>query len=510
MLLETCRHEKTFPRRFSLLSRKAFPMSLHWKDLLYFALIVAAYFVSGKGGLELAETHPNVSVLWPPTGIAFATLLILGIRAWPAIFVGALLVNITIGTPETALATAVGNTLEAVVGTHLANRFANGKNAFLVPRNVFAFVLISFFSTAISALIGAGALSVSGLASWMEFPKILLVWWQGDVLAALILTPFLVLLAGRPHHALGLQELIEISILLVALNLVCVCVFGPPAHSWAANGNLIFLCIPFALWMAFKYCPLEAAGANLILCGFAVWGSLHGYSPFASADPPLLLGAFVAVIATMTLAVAAYVMERREAEENLTMLAGLLKDANAQSAQAIAALQAELQSQGPPPVVEDRESELIKTANGLPHVFWILDTAKRKFVYVSSSYENVWGRSCQSLYDDVYSWFAGIHPEDQGTALRFFRFLLCPPGRDVFEAEYRLRGPGSTLMWVHHMGIITRNEAGEPVQAIGVATSLSNARPSPARAPRRSLSEAMLLCAGLGLGRDDHRGQRGL
>lgn len=498
MLLGTHRPEKTFQNPLTLLYRNAFPETLRFKDLLYFGLIVAAYFVSGKGGLELASTNPHVTVVWPPTGIAFATLLILGMRAWPAIFAGALLVNITLGTPETALVTAVGNTLEAVVGTFLINRFANGKNAFVMPRSVFTFVFIVFFSTAISAILGAGALTVFHLASWVELPKILLVWWQGGLLAALVLTPFLVLLAGRPHPPLAPNELVEMTALLVTLNLVCVCVFGPPAHSWASNGNLIFVCIPFALWMAFRYCPLEAAGANLILCGFAVWGSLHGYSPFASPDPPLLLGAFVCVSATMTLAIAAYVMEKREAQETLTMLTGLLKDANTRSNQVIAALQAELdhgQTLLPEPAPQ---SELINTANRLPHVFWIMDLVKRRFVYVSSAYEGVWGRSREALYDDVHAWFAGIHPEDRITAARFFDFLFSPCGRDVFEAEYRLRGPGGALLWIRQMGILSRNEAGEPVQALGIATALANVRAVAPRSPRLPLSEALRLCAASG------------
>jgi integral membrane sensor domain MASE1 len=52
---------------------------------------------------------------------------LLGYRAWPAIFIGAFLVNVTTaGNVATSLAIGTGNTLEALVGAWLVNRFAGG------------------------------------------------------------------------------------------------------------------------------------------------------------------------------------------------------------------------------------------------------------------------------------------------------------------------------------------------------------------------------------------------
>ena len=95
--------------------------------------LAAIYFCAGKLGLSLAYVHASASAVWPPTGIAFAALLLWGYRLWPGIFLGAFLVNIT--TPSqvdgawsiaigSSLLIAVGNTLEAVCGAALARRFA--------------------------------------------------------------------------------------------------------------------------------------------------------------------------------------------------------------------------------------------------------------------------------------------------------------------------------------------------------------------------------------------------
>src|SRR5438046_9863985 len=83
-------------------------------------LLTLVYFIAGKFGLMLASLHASASPVWPPAGIALAALLLLGYRAWPAIFVGAFLVNLsTAGNVATSFAIATGNTLEALASALL-------------------------------------------------------------------------------------------------------------------------------------------------------------------------------------------------------------------------------------------------------------------------------------------------------------------------------------------------------------------------------------------------------
>ena len=72
--------------------------------------------------------NPSATLVWAPAGIALAAMLLLGKRMWPAILVGAFLVNLTTpGSVVTAVVIAIGNTLEAVVGATLVERFAGGR-----------------------------------------------------------------------------------------------------------------------------------------------------------------------------------------------------------------------------------------------------------------------------------------------------------------------------------------------------------------------------------------------
>src|SRR5260370_30611619 len=84
--------------------------SRRFSGLPLIGILAVIYFVAGKLGLMLASLHASASPVWPPAGIALAALLLLGYRAWPAIFIGAFLVNVTTaGNVATSFAIAPRN-----------------------------------------------------------------------------------------------------------------------------------------------------------------------------------------------------------------------------------------------------------------------------------------------------------------------------------------------------------------------------------------------------------------
>src|SRR5262249_22255163 len=133
--------------------------SRRFSGLPLIGILAVIYFIAGKLGLMLASLHASASPVWPPAGIALAALLLLGYRAWPGIFIGAFLVNVTTaGNVATSFAIATGNTLEAVVGAWLVNRFAGGTNVFNRSQGVFKFALAAGVSSIISPTFGVTSL----------------------------------------------------------------------------------------------------------------------------------------------------------------------------------------------------------------------------------------------------------------------------------------------------------------------------------------------------------------
>lgn len=290
------------------------------------AILATIYFVAGKLGLRLALVHPSASAVWAPTGIALAIFLILGYRVWPSILIGAFLVNLTTaGTVATSIAIATGNTLEGLLGAFLVNNFAGGRNAFRRAQDIFKFVVLAgMLSTAVSATFGVTTLAVSGFASWANYKPIWLTWWLGDAVGAVVVAPSLILWNSDARVRWSPARFLEVVAFVVCLFLVGQIVFGGLLLPRAKNYPLDYLCIPFLIWVAFRFGQREAATATLMLSGLAIWGTLHGFGPFVRGtlnESLLLLQAFLGIMAVMTMAFAAVFAEDQRAEEQARLLA---------------------------------------------------------------------------------------------------------------------------------------------------------------------------------------------
>ncbi|HKD20139.1 MAG TPA: EAL domain-containing protein [Thermoanaerobaculia bacterium] len=288
------------------------------------AALTVVYFASGKLGLTLAFLNASATPVWPPTGIALAALLLLGLRVWPAIFVGAFFVNLTTaGGVVSSLGIATGNALEALLGAWLVQRYAGGRHAFDRPRNVFKFTVLTALATMVSASIGVATLTLSGLARPGENPSIWLTWWLGDATGAMIVAPALILWYTRPTPPWAVRRSLEAAALLVLLLGVGGLVFGGLLPAANKNYPLEFLFLPLLVWAAFRFGQREASLACLILAAIAVAGTRAGLGPFQQAsrnESLLLLQAFLAVVSITTTALAAVVAERRRVQGSLSLL----------------------------------------------------------------------------------------------------------------------------------------------------------------------------------------------
>jgi signal transduction histidine kinase len=295
-----------------MLADRKYPLTL--------AALFGVYVVAGKLGLSLAFAHANASPVWPPTGIALAALLTLGYRVWPAIFAGSFCVNITTaGSVATSIGIAGGNTLEALLGAYLVNRYANGSRAFDHSQDVFKFAgFAAILSTMVSATIGVTSLALTGYAAWVDFDQIWLTWWLGDASGALIFTPVLVLWARDWRSDLSRGRLLEAAALWVTTILIGLAVFGEGLSRFGLMTlPLTFLCTPPLVWAAVRFRQLEAAMLVAVLSGIAIWETLHGFGPFASAtanEALLLLQVFMGTVSVMVISAGALVEERRRVE----------------------------------------------------------------------------------------------------------------------------------------------------------------------------------------------------
>lgn len=295
------------------------------KDLARVAVLAAVYFCAAKLGLRFAFVHPSATAVWAPTGITLAAFLVFGFRVWPGIFLGAFLANLTTaGTVLTSIGIATGNTLEGVMGCYLVGRFARGPRVFERAQDIFKFAFLAgMVSPTISATIGITTLCLGGFADWAMYRGIWPTWWLGDCVGAVVVTPLVLLWRENPRLNWTREQIIEVALLFLGLFLTAGIVFGGRFDAEVKNYPLEYICIPFLIWVAFRFDRCEAATATCVLAAIATCGTLHGFGPFSRETPNtslLLVQAFIGIVAITGLAVAAEVSEHRRADERVRRL----------------------------------------------------------------------------------------------------------------------------------------------------------------------------------------------
>jgi signal transduction histidine kinase len=274
----------------------------------------AIYILCGKLGLSLAMVNSSATAVWPPSGIALAALLLLGRRFWGVVFLGALTVNFfNTGFFVPSLGIGCGNTLEALCGAWLIDRFAGGAGSFNRPRNMLIFSAAGALSSALGATLGLATLALTG-NSGPDPTAVWLTWWLGDLTGILLIAPLILLLkqeGARPWSlALGMETLV----FGVCLAVAGVLVFGPALGMNSRFHPLAFFFFPAVLWPAFRLGQGETAVTAVMISAFGVWGTIHGHGPFIAGSPNeslLFLQTFMAVKSVTSLAVAAVVAQNR-------------------------------------------------------------------------------------------------------------------------------------------------------------------------------------------------------
>ena len=341
--------------------------SRRFPPLPVIGIVTVIYFIAGKLGLSLAFLNASASPVWPPAGISLAVLLLFGYRIWPAIFVGAFLVNATTaGNVATSLAIATGNTLEAVSGAWLVNRFAGGTSVFDRPQGVFKFALAVVVSTIVSPIFGVTSLALGGFANWANYGAIWLTWWLGDATGDLLIAPLIILWSVASKRQWNRSQAVEVGVLLLLLFVLSEAVFGGWLTISARNYPIAFICGPIVIWTAFRFTQRETATGIFILSAIAIWGTLHGFGPFVRETENqslLALQSWAAVLTITAMALSAGMAERQRAEEALQQQKAVVETANRTKDQFLAMLSHELRTPLTPVIsaLEALETEPART-----------------------------------------------------------------------------------------------------------------------------------------------------
>ncbi|WP_179023833.1 MASE1 domain-containing protein [Streptomyces sp. IMTB 2501] len=277
--------------------------------------VAACYYGAARLGLlrELTVEGAVVTPIWPPTGVAVAALLILGLRCWPGISIGALLAVMSLTTPHLdVLGTLAAQTGAPVVAVLLLRRARFHTDLSRLRDGVALVFLGALTAMLISSTAGVGLLVLTGKLDWPSFWPVWLAWWVGDAMGVLLVTPLLLLLHGArwPPSVARWKE-------AVALTVVACCVVPTAVYS---SISLLYLVYPLLIWSALRFqlegsvlCALLAS----VLATVAATDGVGAFTGLSRIEVMAKLQTFNGSMALTALLLSALITEQRNTRRSV-------------------------------------------------------------------------------------------------------------------------------------------------------------------------------------------------
>jgi PAS domain S-box-containing protein len=119
--------------------------------------------------------------------------------------------------------------------------------------------------------------------------------------------------------------------------------------------------------------------------------------------------------------------------------------------------------------LRESEERFRQITENINQVFWIATPDMSQTLYVSPAYEQIWRRSCASLYENSRVWVNSIHPEDLESLTASLERQLW----EEYDIEYRIVLPDGAVRWIRDRGFPVRNETGQIHRLIGFAEDIT-------------------------------------
>lgn len=275
------------------------------------ALVAGAYYLAGRIGLELAYLDGAVAALWPPAGLGLAVLFLYGLRLWPGIVIGDLLLG-DYSTPlGTVFGQTVGNTVALVIAALVLRRLTGGRGELERVFDVLALVVCAFIAAVVSAAFGPTSLYLGDVIAADELARVFRTWTLGDAAGVLVLAPALLTWASSGLRGISRRNLGEMAVMLTVLVVLA---------EVPSQQDVPYIVFPVLLWAALRLGPRGAATAVLVLCSITVWNTAQSDGPFVResiTDSLLTTQLFIAIAAITSLILAAVTAERTRAARAL-------------------------------------------------------------------------------------------------------------------------------------------------------------------------------------------------
>jgi signal transduction histidine kinase len=242
-------------------------------------LLAAAYYGAAKLGQTLRYTA-SVSAIWPPAGFGIAALYLWGLRWWPGVLLGEIVVNgeLLVGDSTfpigSLLGQQAGNMAEIVVGALLLRRLIGPNAAMDRAQQVGGMLVAVGIATAISATAGTVSMVAGGVVEASGAAEFWRTWWLADSSGGLVVLPLMLAWAQDPVGAWRRVRTWEGAAVIVAITALSVVAFS-------THEPIRYTVFPALIWAAFRFGAPGATLSVAITAGVAIGVTANDVGPFA-------------------------------------------------------------------------------------------------------------------------------------------------------------------------------------------------------------------------------------
>jgi signal transduction histidine kinase len=273
--------------------------------------IALAYYGAAKLGQTLRYTA-SVAAIWPPAGLGIAVLYLWGLRWWPGIFLGEVIVNGELLASDSGIpfwsivGQQAGNMLEIVVGAILLKRLIGPRAGLDRADQIVGMLVALACGTAISAVVGTASMLAGGVIEPSEGAMFFRTWWLGDTAGGLVTLPLILTWAHDPAGSWRRIRTWEGVLLLGTIGALGV-------FSVSSDEPITYMVFPALIWAALRFGPAGATLSVAVAAFTAIGLTANEVGPFFKQPidhRTLSTQLYIAVAALTALFVSALVAER--------------------------------------------------------------------------------------------------------------------------------------------------------------------------------------------------------
>ncbi len=403
-------------------------------------MVALAYYAGGHLGLAVPQPGSPISLISAPAGIAVAAFLRWGTGIWPAVWLAAFFVALSVDSPPwLAFALASGNTAGPLAAAWLLRRLGLHQE---LDRHRDLWLYVSVVAGAgmlVTSTSGALWLWAAGVVSSAQLPAAWLYWWFSDAIGTLIVgIPLLTFSRVRLARAWRNWRWAPSLLLSITAVLTGWLAFVTPS---VADGGyltpLVFLPHLLLGWLAARSGIFVASATALLLSAGAAWATTRGHGPFAvpnTATGLALLWGYVGTLTAMPLLLTALIGELSANEARWRVA---LDDSNIGVGE------------------------------------W--DRRAGRFTF-SRRWLALLGYRSQSFGDSAAAVWTRIHADDRATIEQTFKSLSQPGGGTPKMTGRLLRNDGKWGWFAGHATVVDRSPEGHPLRVIVTAVDIDDQR----------------------------------